>query len=50
MVSKYGLSQHVSAPTQLKSGLLLDLINACHVIPGISDHEAVLFEVDQTSK
>ena len=51
---KYGLSQHVHSPTRPSSGRLLDLvfaahptvIQACHVVPGISDHDAVLFEVN----
>ena len=53
---KYGLSQHVHSPTRPSSGRLLDLvfaahptvIQACHVVPGISDHDAVLFEVNMS--
>ena len=56
--SQYGLHQHVSSPTRLKSSTLLDLVlssnenlvTACNVIPGISDHEAVIFEFDQAPK
>lgn len=56
--SKYGFSQHVNSPTRPASGLVLDLvlssnpnlISSCHVVPGISGHDAVLFEVDQNPK
>ena len=51
---KYGLSQHVHSTTRPYSSSLLDLvfasyptvIQACHVLPGTSDHDAVLFEVN----
>ena len=55
---KYGLIQHVSVPTRPASGRTLDLvfssnpgiIKACHVTCGISDHDAILFEVDISPK
>ena len=56
VATKYGLTQHVKWPT--RKDRILDLafssqpntIQACHVIPGMSDHEAVLFEVDMAPK
>lgn len=55
---KCGLSQHVHSPTRPSSGRLLDLvfashptvIQACHVVHGISDHDAVLFEINMSPK
>ena len=51
---KYGLTQHVTSPTHPASGRTLDLvfssapniIQACHITCGISDHDDALFETD----
>ncbi|XP_048579020.1 uncharacterized protein LOC125560735 [Nematostella vectensis] len=56
LAEKYGLSQHVKSPTRYDSFLDLafsskpGLVNACHVTSGLSDHSAVLFEVDLAPK
>ena len=54
LTDKYGLTQHVKSPTRPSSGRTLDLVfssnpntvQAHHVTPGISDHDAIIFEVD----
>ena len=58
LTDKYGLTQHVKSPTRPSSGRTLDLVfssnpntvQAHHVTPGISDHDAILFEVDLSPK
>ena len=58
LTNKYGLTQHIKSPTRPSSGRTLDLVfssnpnyvQAHHVIPGISDHDAILFEVDLSPK
>lgn len=55
---KFGFTQHVKSPTRKVSGITPDLafstisslIQACHFVPGISDHDAILFEVDVAPK
>ena len=54
VTDKFGFTQPVKSPTREVSGRTLDLglstisslIQACHFVPGISDHDAILFEVD----
>ena len=52
LVDKFGLTRHVRWPTCLDRTLdlafssLPNTISACHVTTGISDYEAVLFEVE----
>lgn len=58
VTAKYGLSQHVKSQTRSASGRVLDLVlsshanvvQACNTIPGISDHDAVLFELNLSPK
>ena len=58
IADKFGITQHVMSPTRPASGRTLDLvfstvgslIQVCHFIPGISDHDAILFEVDARPK
>ena len=58
VAEKYGLNQHVNSPTRPASRRTLDLvfstnrnfIQACHVVPGINDHDAILFEIDVRPK
>ena len=58
IAEKYSLNQHVKTATRPTSGRTLDLvfstnsslIQACHTTHGISDHDAILFEVDVTPK
>lgn len=58
IVDTFGLTQHVKSSTCPASGRTLDpvfstnnhLIQACHVIPSISNHDTVLFEVDVAVK
>ena len=55
---KFGLIHHLKSLTRPAAGRTLDLvlsttsnlIQGCHVIPGISDHDAILFEVDVAPK
>ena len=58
VAERYGLNQHVNSPTRPASRRTLDLvfstnrnfIQACHVVPSISDHDAILFEIDVSPK
>ena len=58
ITDKFGFTQHVKSPTRKVSGRTLDLvfstisnlIQACHFVPGINDHDAILFEVDVAPK
>ena len=58
VTSKYGLTQYVKSPTRPSSGRTLDLVfssnpNTVHahtVTPGITGHDAILFEVDLSPK
>ena len=58
ITEKFGFTEHEEPPTRKVSGRIIDLafstisslIQACHFDPGISDHHAILFEVDVAPK